>query len=86
MRKSQVRHMESNTNIMRLISTYADIIDAQSEIMDTFKKANDKLLLLLKQHITIEELENLDCIIEINKAAAKREAVERMKKDAGCAP
>lgn len=59
-------------NIMLLVSKYSEIIDLQSAVIDD-------LFFILCQHVAAEELDALDCVKKINKAAALREA-------AGCAP
>ena len=64
--------MKQNENIMHLVSKYAEIIDLQSDVIDD-------LFALLMQHIAAQELDCLECVKKINKAAALREA-------AGCAP
>lgn len=64
--------MKREENIMHLVSKYSEIIDLQSDVIDD-------LFSLLMQHISAKELDCLDCVRKINKAAALREA-------AGCAP
>ncbi len=78
--------MSNNLNLMSLFSIYAEINDMQADIIDIQKKAMDELISLLRQHVTVEELDALDAIKQINKAAAIRECVERKKLEAGCAP
>lgn len=62
----------SELNIMHLVSKYSEIIDLQSSVIDD-------LFSILCQHVAAEELDALECVKKINKAAALREA-------AGCAP
>ena len=78
--------MSNNLNLMSLFSIYAEINDMQADIIDIQKKAMDELISLLRQHVTVEELDALDAIKQINKAVAIRECVERKKFEAGCAP
>ena len=76
----------SNMNIMHLISVYADLVDMQSNEIDHLTRANKQLFDLLHQYMTLEELDGLEAIKDINKAAAIRECVDRKKSEVGCAP
>ena len=86
MKKFRVSLMRHKMSIMSVVSGYAEIIDMLSSIVDIMKNANSQLIDLLHQYVTAEELDNLECIKEINKAAAIREVVDRKKEEMGCAP
>lgn len=76
----------NEVSIMSVVSRYSEIIDMQADIMDYQTKVISELFSLLGQHIAVEELDTLECVKDINKAAALRECVQRKREEAGFAP
>ena len=76
----------NEVSIMSVVSKYSEIIDMQADIMDFQTKVIGELFNLLGQHIAAEELDTLECIKDVNKAAALRECVQRKREEAGFPP
>lgn len=76
----------NEVSIMSVVSRYSEIIDMQADIMDYQTKVISELFSLLGQHIAAEELDTLECVKDVNKAAALRECVQRKREEAGFAP
>lgn len=81
-----MKNMRHKMNPMSVLAEYAEIVDLQSSVINIMRNANSELIDLLRQHIAAEDLDNLDCIKEINKAAAIRELADRKKEEMGGAP
>lgn len=86
MRRSRGSRMKRDENVMSIVSQALEIMDMQADIMDYQRKVLDEVFCLLGQHIAAEELDALECIKELNKAAALRECVQRRREEAGFAP
>lgn len=55
----------TRTDVTEIFAVQQNIITLQSDVIN-------KLFLQLMQYVTAEEVENLDCIADINKAAKLR--------------
>lgn len=53
-----------------------EIIETQNAIIKMQSQVIDDLFIQLAQHVTTEEIENMECIRKINKAAELRNSID----------
>lgn len=61
-----------NENIEKVVQKQSAIIRMQSNVID-------ELFLLLMQHISVDEAENLKCIETINEAAKLKNSIDHLQ-------
>ena len=63
--------MNKTENIEKVVQTQNAIIRMQSSVID-------ELFLLLMQHISVDETENLKCIEMLNEAAKLKNSIDHL--------
>lgn len=57
--------------------TQNEIVETQNTIIRMQSKIIDEIFLLLSQHITADELDNMSCIEKINQIAGLKNDIEK---------